>query len=269
MTEEPFDFDRVENWGPALGSALSDLIPSDIGAIVAHADPQFIEDARDKVLASGDARRIAERLWSWLKARPVYAYHGSRLLPQEVAAIRAEGLQPLIATARIERLRLMLGSHPKWKEAEPRLQAAVERFGAGNCMGHREGQVHLTVSRSGLVKGFNYYLRQGSEFDWHVTGDLLGAGGQSLLQAQGEATLFRIRVPGAAALSACNPFIELSRDLPNLVSETLAVWAFRLAHPTYSSASLQLDCGMIFKEAVPATWIDAVMAIKDEDLPQR
>jgi hypothetical protein len=46
---------------------------------------------------------------------------------------------------------------------EPQLEETLALFGAANHGGHREGQVHLTISRAGLVQGFNHYLTHGSE----------------------------------------------------------------------------------------------------------
>jgi len=91
--------------------------------------------------------------------------------------------------------------------------------------GHREGQVHLTVSRAGLTRSFNHYLTRGSEFDGHVARHLLGVEGQNLLGSHGGAVLFKLQVPGKTALAACNPYVRPDTEIPNLVSDILRVWS--------------------------------------------
>ncbi len=55
------------------------------------------------------------------------------------------------------------------------------------------------------MRGFNHFLAQGSEFDWHVAHDLLGDEGQALVATDGDIILTKARVPGDIALAACNP----------------------------------------------------------------
>jgi hypothetical protein len=104
-TAEPFDFDRIEHWGPALKAEVSDLLPSDVARIISAADPESIEDARDELFKVIDRHVIIARASSWIEAGPVVAYHGSRLNPEEIEAVRREGLKPLIAASRADRLR--------------------------------------------------------------------------------------------------------------------------------------------------------------------
>jgi len=66
-------------------------------------------------------------------------------------------------------------------------------------------------------------------------------------------------------LAACNPYGTFETGLPNLVSEILQVWSYRLAHPEYRSENLRLDCGMMFREAVPAAGIESVIPIDDAE----
>lgn len=127
--------------------------------------------------------------------------------------------------------------------------------------GKREGQVHLTVSRAGLLNGFNHYLKEGSEFDWHVSHHLLGREGQVLLAADGDSYLISLLVPGDAALIACNRFGMPTDGFPNLVGDLFNVWSYWLGYPNYRASNLKLDCGMVFTDIVPASWIDHVEKI--------
>jgi hypothetical protein len=43
--------------------------------------------------------------------------------------------------------------------------------------------------------------------------------------------------------------------LPNLVRELLDAWAFWLANPTFSTQTLEVDCGLKFSADVPPGWI--------------
>ena len=77
-----------------------------------------------------------------------------------------------------------------------------------------------------------------------------------------------IGVPGGRALEGAHPYfgIETTRDregVPNLVKEFLRSWACRLANPIYQSRSEQLDCGLIFRETVPKTWIMKIETLPD------
>lgn len=41
---------------------------------------------------------------------------------------------------------------------EDKLDTVLQQLGAGGCAGRREGQVHATISRVGLMNGFKHYL---------------------------------------------------------------------------------------------------------------
>jgi hypothetical protein len=118
--------------------------------------------------------------------------------------------------------------------------------------GHQQGQAHLTLSRRGLVRGFNHYLVEGSEFDGHIALMVLGRDGRDFISQQGVATVFRLRVPGGRAMQATNPFGGHSSEPPNPLNHVIGAWAYHLSHPDFSSASLELDCGLMFWEDLPA-----------------
>ncbi len=253
-----FDFDRFDDWHPVLSAELADLLPQDIGDRVRRKNPEFIEDAGAFVLGKGDRDAIRTRVTDWLKSDVVYGYHGTRLTEVERAAILAEGLKPLVAAERRARLERALSRHPNWPDVAHRLGEAIEHYGFKQRGGRREGQVHLTVSRAGLTLGFNYYIKQGSEFDWHSAAYVLGAEGQALIAADGTPYLIKLSVPGEIAFEAYNPYGFSKEDGPNLVREVIDVWSYRFVDPAYTAARRRLDCGMIFYESVPAAWIEAI-----------
>lgn len=257
-----FDFDDNNEWGPRLRELLRPHLPADIDQIVKAVRPEFIEDAADIVLSHTNQQVVAAAITEWLCTQQVRGYHGTRINASELNSICSDGLQPLRAQQRAERLERALSKHPRWPEVAHELPAALKLYGAGMRSGRREGQVHLTVSRAGLVDGFNHYLREGSEFDWHVSHYLLGLEGQALIAADGDAYLITMRVPGDAALAACNRFGMPTDSFPNLVSDIVRVWSYWLGDERYRASRLKLDCGMVFSDAVPASWLDQVEKVE-------
>ena len=56
-------------------------------------------------------------------------------------------------------------------------------------------------------------------------------------------------------------------DLPNVISEFLRAWSFRLSRPTFQPGrNMMPDVGMVFDTAVPAKWISLVEEIDDASL---
>jgi hypothetical protein len=253
-------FDDIDNWVGLLAEVLLPLAPGDIQNRLQAANPKYIEDARDQFLRAVGFDSVVDSMLAWMRSNNIAGYHGTRLTAAEVESVKANGLIPLMAASRSERLKRALSQHPRWHEVADRLRKTIESVGPKGGVGSREGQVHLTLSRSGLTKGFNHYLTHGAEFDWHVASELLGEEGKELLSRDGVPYVIQVAVPGEAALAAAHPFftIEMLRAkgaLPNIVGEFLGAWCFRLAHPSYQSRNLWLDCGMMFKSTVPAEWI--------------
>lgn len=263
MTERAaiFDFDDNAEWGPRLWELLRPYLPANMAHIVGAAESEFIEDAADVVLAHADKQVLSAVMTDWLRSQRIRGYHGTRVNADELASIRRNGLLPLRVQQRTERLQRALSQHPRWGEVAHSLPAALELFGPGMRSGRREGQVHLTVSRAGLVYGFNHYLKEGSEFDWQVSHHLLGSEGQVLMAADGDAYLISLLVPGDAALTACNRFGMPTDGFPNLVYDLFRVWSYWLGCPDYRASRLKLDCGMVFSDIVPVSWIDSVEKI--------
>ena len=254
-----FDFDHIEAWGPRLCRELSVAVPGDVSQAIASGKPKLVEDARDILLSKVDQTVVLRLVVNWLKLQTIVAYHGSRLTAEEIVDVRRDGLRVLKATDREQRLRTILSAHPRWRTVERSLTEVIDAYGVNwlqNNSGRREGSVHATISRSGLIKSFNRYLKYGSEFDQVVSQRLLEDEGVELLGGYGSPVIFKIAVPGAVAFHAANPCLrELPIGLPNLVRELLDAWAFWLANPTFSTQTLEVDCGLKFSADVPPEWI--------------
>jgi hypothetical protein len=262
------DFDEIDDWESELTVALKDHVPRSIRTRFASAAPTYVEDARDLLFASTDREAVVDATLDWLRASVVVGYHGTRLTDDEVVSVNATGLVPLRAGARHERLARAMSSHHRWQEVSGKLDAAIEAYGPRGKAGRRENQVHLTLSRAGLTMGFNHYLNFGSEFDQQVAQSLLGVGAEQCLARDGVRRLIRIAVPGSAALNASHPIFSIENvrangDVPNLAADFLKAWSYRLAYPEFQSRTLKIDCGMVFRSAVPPAWIMEIETLAD------
>lgn len=257
------DFDDNNTWAPRLAAALTEVIPEDLAKALRVATPECIEDACKMLLAGANAKRIIEKTITWVRLNEVAAYHGTRLTKPDLDSIRLHGLVPLDAASRRTRLERILSLHPDWSQVADRLDASLDKHGSGARAGRREGQVHLTLSRAGLVDGFNHYLTHGSEFDQRVAHDLLGTSGAELLRRDGEATVLRVSIVGDMALNACNRYWSVQERLerkepPNLVREFITAWSYGLANPEFKCTTLQCDCGLVFHTTIPSCQITDV-----------
>lgn len=255
------DFDAIEEWHGDLSQALSDLLPPDLQQTIVASRPQYVEDARELVLASGRREDIIDRTLAWIESNTVLGYHGTRLTKGELGSLLKNGIRPLSAPDRRDRLQRALSKHPKWAQEGSRLDFEMEQNAR-----HRTGQVHLTLSRSGLVDDFNHYIIAGSEFDQRVAFALLGSEGEKLLREDGEPLVVKVGVPGKEAITAAHPYFTVDDmrrrgDLPNLVGEFLASWAYRVGDRTFQPGRICVDCGLVFFSPVPPEWILATQPI--------
>ena len=236
------DFDNSFTWGPQLGAALEGVVSQAVVKKLTAAAPEYVEDAYRMLLESTDCTKVMEGGTAWIRSSTVAAYHGTRLTNAELSSICRRGLVPLEATARRERLERALSQHPDWNGVANRLDSTLQKYGDGGEAGERQGQVHLTVSRSGLVDGFNHYLTYGSEFDQTIAQDLLGTSGKDCLRGDGLARVICLAIPGDVALDAANRFKSVDEELAkgqaaNLVHEFLSAWSYELTHPGYNCAT--------------------------------
>ena len=268
------DFDEIDDWAPMLSTELRLLVPTSVKSKLETAAPEYIEDALDFLFESSDRCDIIEATLTWLRSSKIAGYHGTRLMDAEVASVRLLGLIPLRAEDRRNRLARALSPHPRWHEVESKLDAAIMQHGQGCYAGCREKQVHLTLSKSGLTKSFNHYLTHGAEFDQHVAASLLSSEGMELLERDGEPRIIRVLVPGEIAVTAANPYFDINEfrtltNIPNLVRQFLEVWSYRLAYPRYQSRHRELDCGMVFRSAVPPEWILEIETLDNRRLRRK
>ena len=221
-------------------------MPADLADQLRRANPRYVEDARSLLYSLSDKAAILAATTAWFCSNQVAAWHGSRLTEAEIEAIKQGGLRPLRAEDRRSRIVEALSGHPRWEDVREQLDDQLDRLGRGIGVGRREGQVHLTISRHELTRGFNHYLVEGSEFDGHVANILLGAEGRAEMAMRGRPVLFGFAIPGERAFEACNPFGWHEDDGPNPIRQILAAWSYRLAHPGWRSAEYGLDAGVVF-----------------------
>lgn len=253
------DYDNIDAWREGLAESLKPCLPSGFKQKIIAANPKYIEDASDFLFSLADRDQIIDRTLTWIGSETIVGYHGSRLTGDDISSMQSIGLMPLQADARRQRLVRALSSHPRWASVSGQLDSVIKSLGIDGKVGKREGQVHLTISRAGLID-MNHYLEFGSEFDYHAAHSLLGDEGQKLLTRDGEPTIIHLAVPGPIALKAAHPFfsdqdLRNRGDVPNIVGDLLSAWSFKLAKPNFNPRNLKTDCGMIFYNTVPPEWI--------------
>jgi hypothetical protein len=267
------DFDNIDYWAPRLTAVLSPHVPNSIEQKLREAtqEYEYIKDIQDRFIDLTDREAVIKAVVAWLRSTEIVGYHGSRLTDEEIHSVQETGLVPLEAETRHGRLIRALSPHSKWQEVKAKLNETILAHGRGNRAGHREGQVHLTLSRVSLIQGFNHYLIYGSEFDQNVAEALLGIEGKKLLATFGQPRMFRVVVPGDLALNAANRIFSVddflsNGEAPNIVREFLEAWVCRLVYPDFQSQTLKVDCGMVFHQTIPTPWITGFETLNDNRL---
>ncbi len=265
MTDRPalFDFDDGEAWLPDLRSHLGCLLPTDSEQQLRAGAIEDCWDAKIALAQIIDLSELYEPAREWINGRDVVCYHGTRLDAEQRASVSRHGLIPLDPAKREEAIRRYLAPHPRWREIEGRVAEAIDFVGDGGA-GNRQGQVHLTLSGAGLLRGFNHYLVEGAEFDHHVANYLLGEECHDLNRERGQGLLYRARLDGSAAVAAANPFGE--PNPPNLLGEIIETLAWFLATGRNDTANLELDCGLILYEGIAPDAIIEVVEVPDDTL---
>lgn len=254
------DFDNIDDWAPRLSATLSLYMSASIKRELKKAKPKYIEDALDNLFKLTPRKAVIDTVLTWFRSMKIVGYHGSRLTSEDIDCIKKSGLILLKANDRRIRLVRALSPHPRWFEVGEKLDPILLAYAQGRRTGHREDQVHLTISKYGLTKGFNHYLKYGAEFDQHVACELLGNEGKELLSYDGKPTVIQFAVPGSEALDAAHPIFGIEDvlnkgEVPNIVKEFLESWSYQLSYPDFQSRTLKVDCGMMFFQAIPAAWI--------------
>lgn len=247
------DFDAVDEWAPALDVAVAPLVSEEARAAVRDGAPEFVQDATDLLFAHASKEDIVDATIAWVEANWVRGYHGSRLSEAEVEDIGRVGLKLLKAGDRFVRLERALSAHPGWGSVRGRLAEEVDRHGRGGLRGLREGQIHLTALRAGLMRSFNHYLQYGSEFDQRVAVELLGEEALPYLALDGRAAVVTVSMPGSAALRACHWTASMASlrargDLPNFIGDLSTPGRIESRFPNFRQASLVWIQGLFFKK---------------------
>jgi hypothetical protein len=257
------EFDEGHQWLPSLVADLRHLLPADAGERLRKADPEGPCSARFALYGIANKHRLLEATREWLLARDVFAYHGTRINEAQRRSIEREGLRPLVAADRAPAIEAFLRDHPRWLEVSGRVAEAIE-FVCRRA-GNREGMVYGLFSRSGLVRGCNHYLVEGSEFDHHVAAYLLDDICHDENRRRGQGTLVQFRLSGAEAITAANPRGEIGEE-PNLLAELIGSIAWWLATGDDDTAAQEEGCGLMRYEAISPARITAFIIIPDEEL---
>lgn len=261
------EFDEIDYWFPQLSSHLGSIVTPSILSQLKSEDIEYIEDALRRLVGWVDANELVDETIDWISSIEMLAFHGTRLTSIEANSIRQDGLQPLKAMDRFVRLERALRSHPRWQAVKGKLASEIERHGEGAAAGLREGQIHLSLSRSGLLEDYDHYLVYGSEFDQRVAHSLLGDSGVELLAQDGKPTLVLIRMPGNEVLSAAQwptsvEDIRRRGDVPNVVREMLQLWAYKIIHADYQPTSIDGDCPITLTSPIPSSWVFDVECVE-------
>jgi len=260
------DFDQIDAWSPQLRGALSAVVTDRTLSSIRRENPEY-DEARDLLFKLAGRDAVIDATLEWLRSSVIAGYHGTRLTDDELRSLLKQGLLPHGSTRRARLVRA-LSQHPNWKTVAHRLDTVLNEHGPENHAGHREGQGHLTLSRAGLINGFNHYLTHGSEFDQCVAHALLGDDGVALLAHDGKGRVIQFAAPGDKALSASHRYFSIEDvrargDTPHIVRQFLEAWSYQAAHPNFDPRTLKIDCGMAFKSTIPATWIRNIETLAD------
>lgn len=264
------NFDDIDEWHMSLSAALQSCLPPDFETTLVSAKPKYVEDACDLLFSIAGKDRVIDLALAWLEGSSVAAYHGSRLTENEVENVKKDGLRPLSSYERRPRLVRALSGHPEWSRVQSGLSDVLNLYGSESRTGTREGQVHLTLSRAGLVRGFSHYLTHGSEFDQNVARALLGESGVEMLALDGDPCLVTVAIPGKQALEAAHPHFSVGDtrkrgEVPNMVSAFLKSWSYRIANPKFQSRTLKIDSGFVFKTTVQPGMICEIRRLDNFD----
>lgn len=250
-------FDHPRTWEHGLIAALGDLYQERLTAL--QQPHEYPEDSLDTLLASNreSIRRIT---LGWIAQNTVAAFHGTKVTTEELRNITTEGLLPLNPEVRVARLTRALSAHPEWASIAPGIANVIARANATNEFGTRTGQVHLTLSKSGLENFFNHYVTLGSEFDQKIAFKVLGQQGMELLCSDGTSHILQFSIPGDLAITAANRFRSIEDaiargEVPNIAHELLTTLSARALRPDFDPAALMVDCGLIFHNSVPPEWM--------------
>lgn len=248
-------FGDFETWKGSFGDLVVGLVGKEPLNNLISSDFEYVEDAGDFVVKHSDIITASTEIQGWLRANDFCVFHGTRVLPDEIRAVQQKGLRPLVATERAQCLIEILERHPKGHSVEDRLPEVLEDVGTKEKQGRRQGQVHFSLSRSGLVNGFDRYLTHGSEFDQHVVQRIFGdQSGLQLLNSETVPVLVHVQVNGEELIGGAHPHFSYSEvmdmgEIPRLARTFLNTWAFKATKPSFDIAKLRTDCCLMQRVA--------------------
>lgn len=241
-------YDEFETWQGSFCDLVVGLLGEEEVINLASSDLECVEDAGNVVVTQLGIKTVSTEIRDWLSAREFCVFHGTRLLPEEILSVEQKGLLPLVASDREQRLRKILERHPKWDSVQDGLLKVLEDVGPKEQQGRRQGQVHFSLSRSGLVNDFNHYLTHGSEFDQHVVKRLFhDQSGLDLLNSETVPVLIHASISGEELIMGAHPYFSYSEvmdwgQVPGLARTFLNTWSFKTAKQSFDIAELQTDC---------------------------
>ena len=258
------DFDLIENWAPWFGAAMSRIVSHDALRRVEREEYEWVEDARDALLAGADRRDFAARLDRELEPLHVRLFHGTRLTDRALASLQADGLKALILADRAAELRSIFSQHPRWSEVQSRFDDVLYRLGPLHEAGRREdGFIHLCISRNGLVKRCNHYLEFGAEVDSRVGQVLFGDNSaETLLHNQRTPKIVTVIVPFAEARAAASPYGVPPNELPALHDLLVTAWAYFTSSRRGRSFSFLDTTAVRLKAPIPPSRIESIQDVE-------
>ncbi|SHF84586.1 hypothetical protein SAMN05444273_1183 [Litoreibacter ascidiaceicola] len=262
-------YDKFQTWEKSFGDLLVRLVGEEALNDLSSSNFEFIEDAGDFVVSRSDITTVSHEIQGWLLAQEFCVFHGTRLLSEEILSVQQKGLRPLVAADREQRLREILGRHRRWASVEDKLLEVIEDVGPKEKQGRRQGQVHFSLSRSGLVNGFDHYLTHGSEFDQHVVQRLFGdQSGLELLSSETVPVLVHVSISGEQLIQGAHPHFTYSDvvgmgEIPGTARTFLNSWAFKAANPGFDIEKLRTDCCVMERVATPPERILTIERLDD------
>lgn len=263
------NYDKFETWQMSFGELIVRLLGEKAVNDLASSSFEYIEDAGDFVVNHSDIETVSTEIQNWFRAHEFCVFHGTRLLPEEILSVQQKGLLPLVATDREQRLREVLAGHPQWYSVENRLLEVIEDVGPKEKQGGREGQVHFSLSKSGLVNDFDHYLTHGSEFDQRVVHQLFGdRSGFELLNSKTVPVLVHVSFSGEQLIQGAHPYFSYSDlvgmgEIPGIARTFLNAWAFKASNPSFDIEKLRTDCCMMERVATPPERILSIEKLGD------
>lgn len=262
------DYDDIETWSTWFDDLMREIGPTDLVDRVRDGKPKYTNDAEHIVVKACGREQLIARLTGALGPFHVRVYHGTRVAPADAAAIRREGLKPLLLADRRASIVSIFEFHPRWADVADGLDQALIDFGARAKAGTREDdRIHVCFSREGLLRGCNHYLCYGAEVDGHIAHQLFGDdSANALFAAHRVPLLVRWVVPYAQAEKAASPHGWDHDRLPSLMSCLVTGWAYRLAHPDFSIRRFGDAVAGWFDGTVTASQIERIEELTDADL---